>query len=128
MSGRSGELAELAAKALAAIDSQDPELIEASFAAAAEVRTGRSVYRGLDGVIRWASRRYDHLDKRYTIAATHTKGDTVLVLGTVEYVWREEGEVGDSAPIALELVFDDGLVSSLTVADDPEAALDDFES
>ena len=124
----SGELAELAAKALAAIDSQDPELIEASFAAAAEVRTGRSVYRGLDGVIRWATKRYDHLDKRYAIAMTHTKGDAVLVLGDVEYVWREEGEVGDRAPIALLLEFEGGLVRSLTVADDPEAALDEFES
>jgi hypothetical protein len=124
----SGELAELAGKALAAIDSQDPELIEAAFDDAAEIRTGRSVYRGIDGVIRWATKRYDHLDKRYTIAMTHAKGDTVLVLGNVEYVWREEGEVGDRTPIALLLEFAGGRVSSLTVADDPEKALEEFES
>ena len=124
----SGERAELAARVLAAIDSQDPELIEAAFDPAAEIRTGRSVHRGLDAVIRWAQKRYDHLDKRYAIAATHTRGDRVLVLGSVEYVWREEGEVGDSSPIALELDFDGDRVRALTIADDPARALDAFES
>ena len=123
----SGELAERAAEAIAAINSQDPELIAAAFDPLAEIRTGRSTYSGIVEAIRWAEKSYDHLDKRYSIAMTHTKGDTVLVLGTVEYVWREEGEVGDSAPIALLLEFADGRVRALTVADDPAAALDEFE-
>ena len=52
----------------------------------------------------------------------------MLVLGSVEYVWREEGEVGDSSPIALELEFEGDLVRSLTVATIAAAALDAFES
>ncbi len=124
----SGELAERAAQAIAAINSQDPELIAEIFDPLAEIRTGRSTYTGVEAAIGWAEKRYDHLDKRYAISMTHTKGDSVLVLGTVEYVWREEGEVGDAAPIALLLEFADGRVRSLTVADDPAAALDEFES
>ena len=124
----SGELAEHATRAIAAINSRDPELIAAAFDPLAEIHTGRNTYLGVEAAIGWAEKRYDHLDRRYTIAATHTRGEAVLVLGTVEYVWREEGEVGDSAQIALKLEFAGGRVRTLTVADDPEAALEAFES
>ena len=124
----SGERAEQAAKAVAAINARDPELIAATFAPLAEIRTGRSVHKGVEAAIGWAEKRYDHLERRYSVAATHTRGDAVLVLGSVEYVWREEGEVGDTSPIALLFEFDGDLVSSMTVADDAEAALDAFES
>lgn len=124
----SGERAEQAARAIAAIDAGDPELIAAAFDPLAEVRTGRSVHRGIEAVIAWARKEYDHLERRYAIAATHTRGDEVLVIGAVEYVWREEGEVGDSAPIALRLEFAGDRVRRLTVEDDAEAALDAFES
>jgi len=124
----SGERAERAVKAIAAINSRDPELIAAAFDPLVEIRTGRNVHTGIEAAIAWADKRYEHLERRYTVAATHTKGDTVLVLGSVEYVWREEAEVGDSAPIALKLEFAGDLVRSLTVADDPEEALDEFEA
>lgn len=124
----SGERAEQAARAVAAINARDPGLIGATFAPLAEIRTGRSVHKGVGAAIAWAEKRYDHLERRYSVAATHTRGDAVLVLGSVEYVWREEGEVGDTSPIALLFEFDGDLVSSMTVADDPEAALDAFES
>jgi hypothetical protein len=124
----SGERAEQAARAVAAINARDPELIGATFAPLAEIRTGRSVHTGVGAAIAWAEKRYDHLERRYSVAATHTRGDAVLVLGSVEYVWREEGEVGDTSPIALLFEFDGDLVSSMTVADDPEAALEAFES
>jgi len=124
----SGELADLAARAIAAIDSQDPQLIAAAFDPLVEIRTARNVHAGIEAATAWAAKRYDHLQRRYAINATHTRGDTVLVLGSVEYVWREEGEIGDSSPIALKLEFRDGRVIALTVADDAEAALDEFEA
>ena len=71
---------------------------------------------------------YDHLDRRYAIAAARTQGDEVLILGDVEHVWREGGELGDSSPIAMTLAFEGDLLRSLRVDDDPEAALADFEA
>lgn len=124
----SGERAEQAARAIAAINSGDPDLIAAAFDPLTEIRTTRNVHRGVEAAIAWAEKTYDHLERRFTIAATHTRGDAVLVLGSVEYVWREEGEVGDSAPIALRFEFERDHVSSLTVEEDPAAALDAFES
>jgi len=124
----SGEHAELAARAIAAIDAQDPELIAAAFDPLVEIRTGRNVHTGIEAAIAWAAKTYDHLERRYRINATHTRGDEVLVLGSVEYVWREEGEVGDSSPIAIRLEIRDGRITAMTVADDAAAALDEFES
>jgi hypothetical protein len=124
----SADRAEQAAHAIAAINARDPELIAAAFDPLAEVRTGRSVHRGIEAALAWAGKTYEHLDRRYTIAATHTRGDDVLILGEVEYLWREEGKVGDSAPIALRLSFAGDRVSRLVVEDDAGAALDAFES
>jgi hypothetical protein len=124
----SGERADQAARAIAAINSRDPELIAETFDPLAEIRTARSVHSGIEAAIAWADKTYDHLDRRYAIAATHTKGDLVLVIGFVEYVWREEGEVGDSSPIALLVEFEGGRVVALTIEEDPVAALEAFES
>jgi hypothetical protein len=124
----SADRAEQAVRAIAAINARDPELIAAAFDPRAEVRTGRSVHEGVEAAIAWAAKGYEHLERRYTIAATHVRGDEVLVLGSVEYVWREEGVVGDSAPIALRLSFAGDRVSRLVVEDDAAAALDAFES
>lgn len=124
----SADRAEQAARAIAAINARDPELIAAAFDPLAEVRTGRGVHRGIEAVLAWAAKAYEHLERRYAIVATHTRGDEVLALGAVEYVWREQGEVGDSSPIALRLSFAGDRVRRLVVEDDAEAALDAFES
>jgi hypothetical protein len=124
----SADRAEQAARAIAAINSGDPELIAAVLDPLIEIRTARNVHEGVEAAILWATGSYDHLERRYTIVATHARGDEVLVLGAVEYVWREEGEVGDSSPIALRLSFADDRVRRLVVEDDAEAALDAFES
>jgi hypothetical protein len=124
----SGNRSEQAARAIAAINARDPELIAAVFDPLAEVRTGRSVHHGIEAALAWAAKTYEHLDRRYTIAATHTRGDEVLALGEVEYLWREEGRVGDRAPIAFRLSFAGDRVSRLVLEDDPEAALNAFES
>jgi hypothetical protein len=124
----SAERGEQAVRAIAAINSGDPELIAAAFDPQAEIRTGRNVHHGIEAAIAWAAGSYDHLERRYVVVATHARGDEVLVLGAVEYVWREEGEVGDSSPIALRLTFAGDRVRRLVIEDDAAAALDAFES
>jgi hypothetical protein len=120
--------AELAAAAIAAINSRDPDLIKPLLHPEIELRTGRSSYSGPDQVAAWADKQYDHLDRLYSIATARTRGDSVLILGDVEYVWRDSGELGDSSPIALTLEFEAELLRSLRVDDDPEVGLAAFES
>ena len=119
---------ELASAVVTAINSRDPERLAALLHRDVEVRTGRSVRSGADEVLSWADKSYDHLDRRYAVAVIRTSGDRILLAGNVEYVWRESAVVGDSAPIALTMEFDGDLLRILSVADDPAAALDDFES
>jgi Domain of unknown function (DUF4440) len=119
---------ELASAVVTAINSRDPERLAKLLHPAVEVRTGRSVRSGADEALAWADKSYDHLDRRYAVAVIRTTGDRILLAGNVEYVWRESAVVGDSAPIALTMEFDGDLLRILSVADDPAAALDDFET
>ena len=119
---------ELAAAVIAAVNSRDPGALSALLAPEAEVRTGRSVKSGPDAVLEWAAKAYDHLDRRYAVEVARGDGDRVLLIGDVQYVWRDGGEVGDSTPIALTLAFEGDLLRSLRVEDDPETALAEFES
>jgi hypothetical protein len=120
--------AELAVAAIAAINSGDPASIKLLLHPEAKVTTGRSVYSGLEQIAAWAAKRYDHIDRLYSIRTERTRGDSVLILGDVEYVWRDSGELGDSSPIALTLEFEADLLRSLRVDDDPEIGLAAFES
>ena len=119
---------ELAMAVIAAINARDRERLEPLLHPDVEVRTGRGVKSGSADVLVWADKGYAHIDRRYTVAAARAGGDRVLLLGDVEYVWREEGHVGDASPIALTMTFEGDLLRSLRVEDDPEAALDAFES
>ena len=47
----SGDRAERAARAIAAVNARDPELIAAAFDPLAEVWTGRSVHRGIEAAM-----------------------------------------------------------------------------
>ena len=119
---------ELAMAVIAAVNDRDAERLEPLLHPDVEVRTGRSVKSGKADTLVWAEKAYDHIDRRYAVAVARAQGDRILMVGEVEYVWREEGHVGDSTPIALELTFDGDLLSSLRVEDDQAAALNDFES
>lgn len=115
----------LARQAIDAINGGDDPTLRALLAAEVEVSTGRTVKRGPDAAIAWAHKLYDHLDRRYAIEEVHPgpRESSVVGVGTVDYVWREEGAVGDSAPIALELEFADGKLRRIVVHEDPEDAL-----
>ncbi len=113
---------------IAAINSREPERLAPLLHPDVEVRTGRSVTSGSAEVLSWADKSYDHIDRHYTVAVARKSGDRILLIGEVDYVWRESGDVGDSSPIGLTLSFEGGLLRSLLVEDDPATALDTFES
>jgi ketosteroid isomerase-like protein len=92
-----------------------------------EIHTARGVCKGLREARDWASRTYEHLERRYEIEEMHVAGESVLVLAQVQYVWRESGEVGNSAPVAVELDFDQGRLRRWKVHDDPAEGLKVFE-
>ena len=92
-----------------------------------EIHTARGIRRGADAARDWASRAYDHVERRYEVEEIHVAGESVLVLARVKYVWRESGEVGDSEPVALELDFEQGSLRRWRLDDDPAAALKVFE-
>jgi ketosteroid isomerase-like protein len=92
-----------------------------------EIHTARGVRRGTQEAADWASRTYEHLERRYAIEEMHVAGQSVLVLAHVQYVWRESGEVGNSAPVAVELDFEQGRLRRWKVHDDPAEGLKVFE-
>ena len=115
----------LARRAIDASNGGDDPALRALLSTEVEVSTGRTVRHGPDAAIGWAHRLYDHLDRRYAIEEVHPgpREASVVGVGTVDYVWREEGAVGDSTPIALELEFADGKLRRIVVHEDPGAAL-----
>jgi hypothetical protein len=123
----STEPAEPAAALIEAINARDAAALEPLLGPDVEVRTGRSVHSGPAAVTAWVAREYDNLVKRYEVEELRTRDGRVLALGSVQYVWKEDGEVADSSPIALELDFSGGRLSRLSLHDDVAAALASFD-
>jgi ketosteroid isomerase-like protein len=93
-----------------------------------EIHTARGVRRGPREAAAWAASKYEHLERRYEIDELHVAGEHVLVLGRVEYAWREGGKVADSAPVAIALDFEHGLLRRWRFHDDPADALKVFRA
>lgn len=110
------------ALALEAISDHDGERLRPLLDPAIRIVTGRGSHAGIEAAIRWASRRYQHLDRRYVLAELAAAGAGMVGRGRVEYVWRDSGEVGDSAPIYLSFEVEGGRLRELGLHDDPEAA------
>lgn len=85
-----------------------------------EIRTERTVHRGRRAAVEWASKAFDHLVRRYVPIEIEETRTGVLVHAELDYVWRESGEVGDSARVAIDLGIRDGLISSWYLQDEPE--------
>jgi hypothetical protein len=85
-----------------------------------EIRTERTVHRGREAAVRWAGKAFDHLIRRYVPVEIEPAGGGVLVHANLEYVWRENGEVGDSSRVRIELGIRDGLISSWYLVDEPD--------
>lgn len=121
------ESAQLAARAIEAINSREPARLAKLLDPDVEIVTGRSVHSGVDAATAWAGKEYDHLVRRYSIDEYRCRLGAALALGSVEYAWSEGGEVADSSPIAIELEFSGNALQVLRVHDDPAAALAAFE-
>ena len=116
-----------AAALVAAIHDRDLEALGRLLDPDAEVVTGRSIHAGADAIRSWAAKTYDHLHRVYAIDEYLSAPGRVLALGHVEYVWTAAGDVADSTPVALLFELAGGTVARLTVHDDAEAALAEFE-
>jgi hypothetical protein len=84
-----------------------------------EIRTERTVYRGRDAAVKWASKAFDHLVRRYVPIKVERTPSGLLVHAELQYVWRESGKVGDTSRVAIELGVRDGLISSWYLVDEP---------
>lgn len=84
-----------------------------------EIRTERTVHRGRVEAMRWAGKVFEHLKRRYVPVEIEETDGGVLVHAELEYVWRDDGEVGDSSRVAIELGIRDGLISSWYLLDEP---------
>jgi ketosteroid isomerase-like protein len=91
-----------------------------------EIHTARGLRRGTDEAIAWARSAYDHLDRRYEIEEMHVSGERVLVVAQVQYVWRESGEIGDSARVAIAIEAQNGKLRRWRLYDDPDEGLKVF--
>jgi hypothetical protein len=85
-----------------------------------EIRTERTVHRGRVEAMEWAGKVFDHLVRRYVPVSIEHREDGVLVHAELQYVWRHNGEIGDSSRVALELGIRDGLISSWYLLEEPE--------
>lgn len=91
------DAAELAAAVIAAINSRNSAELASLLDPNVEVATGRSVHAGPEPVLAWAAKEYDNLVRRYAADDLRVRGRRVLVLGSVQYVWKE-GERSPTAP------------------------------
>ena len=74
-----------------------------------EIETARGVRRGHAEAVAWAKNKLDHLQRCFSIDEMRPLGrGRVLALGRTEYIWKHNGEVGDSSPVAIEMRFRDG--------------------
>jgi ketosteroid isomerase-like protein len=116
----------LARDVLEALSNGDVDAFAARVHPDVEIHTARGIRRGAAEARDWASRAYDHLERRYSVDEIHVAGQSVLVLAHVQYVWRDSGEVGNSEPVAIELDFEQGRLRRWRLDDDPAAALKVF--
>lgn len=116
----------LAREALEALSRGDSRRFAGLVHPDVEIHTARGVRRGRDAAREWASRGYEHLERRYVIEDMHVAGGDVLVDAQVQYLWRESGEIGDSSPVAVVLRFEDGRLRRWRVYDDRAEGLKVF--
>ena len=111
---------ELARRFLAALSAGDRAAVGELVHPEVEIRTERTVHRGRLAAMEWSGKVYDHLVRRYVPVEIEETKDGVLVHAELQYVWRENGEVGDTSRVAIELGVRDGLISSWYLVDEPE--------
>ncbi len=112
---------------LAALSEHDLDAFADLIDPEVEIETERGAKRGADVAIRWAGRRFDHLERRYAVDEIHERGDTVVALARIQYVWRESGKLGEEWLHGVVLAFRDGRLVRWRVYDDPIEALEELD-
>ena len=122
-----GSNADAARRLLAALSAQDAEEFAELVDPQIEIHTQRGMRVGREEAIRWARRRFAHLERRYEVDEVRESGNTVVALVRVQYVWRESGKIGDEWMHGLALEFRDGKLRRWRLYDDPIEALEELE-
>lgn len=128
MSESPEHLEQRARAVLEALAARDAERREPLLAADVEIHTGRATQRGVAAALAWATKEFDHLLRTYVAERLLAGEGSVLALGEVHYLWKEDGALADRSPIALELVFRGEALVALILHDDPEDARRSFRS
>lgn len=90
------------------------------------VTTSRSTRVGAAEAIAWARKEFDHLRRGYAIDEYVEGPESVLAVGSVEYRWKDGGELAAADPIALKFGFASGLVVSIESFEDVTEARSAF--
>jgi ketosteroid isomerase-like protein len=99
----------LARRVLAALSRNDTKAFGELAADDIEIHTARGAREGHAEAVAWAANKYDHLQRRYAVDELEAgEGGGVIVRGRTQYVWKEDGQVADETPVAIELRFVDG--------------------
>lgn len=113
--------------ALDALGHEDPDGFGRFVHSEIEIETARGVRRGRDAAITWAGKHYDHLVRRWAVDEIREDGSRLLVLGRVQYVWRESEEVGDEMAAALSFVLEEGQIRVMRIHETVEEGLEAFD-
>lgn len=122
----SAENSEVVRAALVALGREDSQGFVALLHPEVSIETGRGVRQGHDAAIKWATKRFDYLVRCWRVDEILEDENRLLVLGDVQYVWRESGDVGDSTPTALGFELQGGQIEVMRVYETVDEGLEDF--
>jgi ketosteroid isomerase-like protein len=88
-----------------------------------ELVTRRGLRRGHDDVRAWVGEPYAELDVERVIDRIHVAGHLVVASGRIRHRWRESGEIGDEAELAVLAQVQDGRIVRAQIFDDEASAL-----
>lgn len=118
--------AALAAHILEALNDRDADRLRPLLASEVEILTAKGVRAGRKAALEWSLNDYDHLLRRFLLDEAVSVGVGLLGRARSQYVWKDGGEVADTAPLYLSFVFEGGLLRRLGLHEteaEAEAAL-----
>ena len=123
----SAENSRLIRAALEALGREDPDGFIGFIHPEVEIETDRGVRRGRRAALDWASKRFDHLVRVRAVDEIQGEGDRLLVVGRIQYVWRDGGEIGDETPVALGFELADGQIQTMRIFESVDEGLENFK-
>jgi hypothetical protein len=111
----------LIGRVVALINARDAEALAPLLDPDVELMTGRRAWRGADEFAVWLARGYDHLERRWVIDELEHVGRGWLARSRVQYLWSEDGTVGDESPLWLTFEVAGGRLRALHLCEDAAA-------